>query len=114
MEKLFPLADSNSIFEDEDNQTFDIFVEMGKRKPNIKGTGRYKLNKKRNKILIIYFGLKDSIYQNNDFIFLCNYLSTFFLLDVEIIYQYDAIDINNGIFKLDGLEYDNNINNLYT
>lgn len=108
MDQLFLPADPSSIFDDEENQTLDMFVEMGKRKPNIKGTGRFKITSKRNKLLIIYFGSKQMKKPNN-FSFLSEYLSSFFLLDVDIVDQFDAINKDTNTFTLNGNEYDINI-----
>lgn len=105
---LFPIADSDCIFDDEENQSVELFMQIGKRKPNFQGTGRHKLTCKRNKILIIYFGkIKTKpLY----FPFLISYLQSFLLLDIDIIDEYDAIDFQNHIFHLNGEIYDIKVN----
>ena len=60
MEKLFTKADLESVVEDEENQSYEMFVEIGSRKPNKNGTGRNKLSKNRNKILCLYFGSEET------------------------------------------------------
>eukprot|EP01038_Epipyxis_sp_PR26KG_P014444 gene14444-19383_t len=111
LSELFPAANPNHVFEDEENQTYGEFVEMGKRKPNRKGTGRNKLTIKRNKLLIIYFGSEQDKPTYIKSSFLLNYLTAYFLVDVDIIDQYDAIDYENNILNLDNDQYDIIINN---
>ena len=42
-EKLHPPAPRDCVLEDEEEQTYAEFKEMGKREPNEQGTGRNKL-----------------------------------------------------------------------
>jgi hypothetical protein len=53
--KLYPAPHPDAIFEDEEEQTFEDFVDMGKRKPNIHGTGRWKLNAQRKRLCVYNF-----------------------------------------------------------
>ncbi|KAG9400254.1 hypothetical protein AC1031_011166 [Aphanomyces cochlioides] len=48
-----PPADPETCFSDEEEQTYDEFVDMGKRRPNAQGTGRWKKTRARTKIGLI-------------------------------------------------------------
>jgi hypothetical protein len=103
---LFPPASDNAINPDyEEGQSLEEFVDMGKRRPNKSGTGRYKLTAKRNKILVIYFGSEKtkSLYEVT---LLVNFLEKFLLLDIDYKNCYDAIDIKSKTFTFNGAEYD--------
>lgn len=97
-------ADENSFYSDEQEQTYDDFIEIGKRNPNIHGTGRWKLNKQRNKLGLFYFGNKDRTDLQN----VADYLSAFIGLEVILICDKNALDISENTFRLAGNIY--NIN----
>ena len=70
------------MFESEDEQTFDDFLDIGKRKPNAHGTGRWTLNKQRNKLAVFEFVKKGEKGDNHET--LAKYLSAFICLPVGI------------------------------
>ena len=104
MDVLFPAANPDSVFDDEENQTYKNFVEMGKRNPNVQGTGRYKLCKGRNKILVVYFGPKINLPIHLSE--LLSFLSVFVQLEVRYEEQLDAVDRKKKQMTLDGEVYD--------
>ena len=104
MELLFPLADPACVFEDEENQTYESFVGMGKRRPNRFGTGRFKLSSDQNKVLVVYFGSKTNKPKHIDLVL--SFLSTFLLLEVLFEEQFGAIDLKQKQMALDGKIYD--------
>lgn len=104
MADLFPAANPESIFEDEVEQTYEDFEEIGKRNPNKKGTGRYKLCKGRDRIAVYYFGSSRNVPKNLDLYL--GYLSDFLLLEVDYFERFDALDPNTNTFTLNGQEYD--------
>ena len=105
-DELFPVASANAINPDyEEGQTLAEFIDMGKRKPNNKGTGRFKLTTKRNKILVIYFG-SEKTKKLYDLRLLNAYLERFLLLNIVYKDCFDAINIKTKTFTLNGLEYD--------
>lgn len=103
---LFPEPPDDAINPDyEESQSLEEFVDMGKRRPNKSGTGRFKLTAKRNKILVIYFGNKKTktLY---DVPLLVKFLEKFLLLDIDYKDCYDAIDIKMKTFTFNGCGYD--------
>jgi hypothetical protein len=103
MKRLFPTADPNCVIEGEENQTYESFVDIGKRKPNMLGTGRFKLTKDRNKVLVVYFGSKEKIpLYLSDFL----YLSASITLEVQHEEQLNALNIVAKTMMLDGVSYD--------
>jgi len=105
LKELFPSARDDAINSEYKEQSLDEFIEMGNRRPNTKGTGRYKLTAKRNKILVIYFGNK-STKRKYDINLLLEYLKRLFLLDVDYKDCFDAIDVFTKTFTSNNLEYD--------
>ena len=100
---IFPPADPDSIFDDEDGQTYEEFVEIGKRPPNEYGTGRFKMTTRRNKLAVFYFGnSKKSPYIP----LLIRFLTSFFLLEVDYFEQCDALCLETNTFHLDDDDYD--------
>lgn len=101
---LFPQAHPDAIFADEEEQTFSDFLDFGRRKPNTKGTGRWKLTKERDKLALFYFGNESKRPSNlND---IADFISATFCLEVKFFEQLDAIDIDTNTFTLDMAEYD--------
>jgi hypothetical protein len=82
---------------------------MAQRIPNEEGTGRFKLDSKRNKILVIYLG-KEKNKGNYHLDVLTNFIKQFLLVDCDYEEQYDAIELNTDTFTLDSLEYDITVN----
>jgi hypothetical protein len=116
--KLYPAPHPDAIFEDEEEQTFEDFVEMGKRKPNIHGTGRWKLNAQRKQLCVYNFSSSSrssngangshlegvSISQQVEF--LVAYLENTLCLEVNYVECLDALNLATSTFQLDDLEYD--------
>jgi len=98
---LHPPANEEEIDEDEEEQTFAHFVEYGKRNPNATGTGRWKLAKKRNKILILVVepgGGEQSMFTTSE---LKQYIEAFFQLDADCAeLGMGTIDIGNKRINL--------------
>ena len=117
LENLFPPAPPGSYFELEDsgdeleNQSYEEYKDMGKRKPNIYGTGRLKLNHQRQKILIMYFGNSSRSYSSNhqherrmeSFV---QFIEQFMMMEVIYEDHADAINVNDSSFTLDSKKYD--------
>ena len=103
-DSLFPPAHPDSVFDDfpDDNQSLEEFVEMGKRRPNAKGTGRFKLTKQRSKVLVLYFGDSNLEYAQT----LCSFVEAFLLLDVAFESQMGAVEVENSSFRLDDQVHD--------
>ena len=104
MAELFPAANPESIFEDEAEQSYEDFVEIGKRNPNKKGTGRYKLCKGRDRIAVYYFGSSRNVPKYLDLYL--GFLSDFLLIEVDYFERCDAFDANTNTIFLNGQEYD--------
>ena len=109
---LFPPAAPGTYFEEEEgyeleNQSYEEFVDMGKRRPNIHGTGRLKMSQKRQTILVINCGSSTSSSPRGQQIeILVEYLEKFMMMKVVYEEQIDAIDANGGTFTLDSNVYD--------
>ena len=105
--RLFPPARLENVFEDEDNQSFEEFLEMGQREPNEQGTGRVKLTQVRNKVQVILFtSSKSRLSKPKHLPALVSFISKFLMLEVDYREQLGALDLATGTFTLDGLEYD--------
>lgn len=102
---LISKPNKDDYYEDEEEQTYDEYVDMGKRNPNANGTGRWKLNNNRYKILLIY--LYESMTPNMNLINdLKNFLKAYIQLDIEICILQTELDINKKQISIN----DNNIN----
>jgi predicted Zn-dependent protease len=94
MDWLHPPAEPNSFFKDEDEQTYEEFVDMGRRNPNVMGTGRWKLNSRRKKLLVIYMGDKSP--ELDIWVQLKELYSAYFCLEVDFINQNGCVDISHN------------------
>jgi hypothetical protein len=103
---MFPIPKEDSYFSDEEEQTFANFVEAGKRNPNAMGTGRWKLTKKRKKILLIYIGKTVNKDSENNLIILKEYIQSFMNLDVDFKNYGDCYDLSNKSITLESFEYE--------
>ena len=104
---LISKANKDDYYEDEEEQSFDDYVDMSKRNPNSCGTGRWKLNNKRYKILLIY--LYDNVTPNMNLINdLKKFLKSYIQLDVDISILKVDLDINKKQIELKS--NDNNVN----
>lgn len=104
MNILFPAANPCCIFDDEENQTYESFVEIGNRNPNAQGTGRFKLIKSRREILVVYFGSKTNLPVHlSEFLL---FLSAFVQFEVQYEEQLDAINHKTRQMTLDEVVYD--------
>ena len=110
---LFPPAAPGTYFEIEEgeeleNQSYEEFVDMGRRRPNIHGTGRLKMNQKRQEILVIHCGnnSSSSSIRSQQIKTLVEYLEKFMMMKVVYEEQIDAIDVNTSSFTLDSKVYD--------
>lgn len=103
LQTLFPPADPDCVNLDE-HQTYDMFVEMGKRKPNLQGTGRSRVTPKRNKVLMLYFGSEKN--KPSCLPSISAYLSAILLMDVDLEVQMNAINLKEKTFTLDDSVYD--------
>lgn len=95
-------AQPDSYFSDEDEQTYEEFVDMGKRNPNNQGTGRWKLQKKRKKIAIYDFGTDESQGVQG----LAQLVAAFFSLEVDIVREDKALDLLDNSLRIGDLVYD--------
>mmetsp|Transcript_13254 Transcript_13254/g.13315 ORF Transcript_13254/g.13315 Transcript_13254/m.13315 type:complete len:324 (+) Transcript_13254:173-1144(+) len=100
---MHPIADVDSYFSDEEEQSFAEFVDIGKRNPNALGTGRWKLNKKRNKILCL--NLSKTAWDISFKSQLTEFISKYIGLDVDCKEFVDCYDLNKKTLVLDGFEY---------
>jgi len=98
LRKLFAPVDPCCVFQDEENQSYAEFDEMGNREPNEEGTGRFKITQERSKILVINFGSKDL--NASDSRLLQSFLSAFFMLEVEYRSHLNSLDLANKTFVL--------------
>lgn len=104
---IFPPVDPELIIDDEDGQTYEEFVEIGKRLPNAKGTGRFKMSRRRNKLAVFYFG---SASKKAPYIpHLLRFMKSCFMLEVDYFEQYDALNLETNTFHLDDNDYDINV-----
>ena len=105
---LISKAHKDDYYDDEEEQTFHDYIDISKRNPNANGTGRWKLNNKRYKILLIY--LYESTIPNMNLINdLKNFLKAYVQLDIDICILQAKLDINKKQIELIKPN-DNNIN----
>ena len=114
-DRLHQPPNPEAIFDDEEEQTFEEFVEIGKRSPNVQGTGRWKRTKQRSKIALFYFGKQYSTVPTTDNGLTFNaemlrnvrdFISVYLQIEVDFFEQFDAIDIHDQCFHLSGMDYD--------
>lgn len=114
-DRLHQPPSPDAIFDDEDEQTYGEFVDMGRRAPNAEGTGRWKRTKQRSKIALYYFGKRYSSMRANDngltvtsemLRSVRDFISVYLQIEVDFFEQFDAIDIEDQCFHLSGLDYD--------
>jgi hypothetical protein len=121
-----------AIFDDEEEQTYDQFIEIGKRPPNSRGTGRWKLTKQRSKVALYYFGKSYEQHEQQqqqqqqqqrgqkktdqqsqtmpitrDLLHhLKEFIAIYLQVEVDFFEQFEAIDLEDKCFQLSGLQYD--------
>jgi hypothetical protein len=103
-QKMFPSPEEGSYFSDEEEQSFLDFVDAGKRNPNAAGTGRWKLTKKRNKILFMFIG-KTILDLDKTMINLKEYIQSFMNMDVDFKNLGDCYNLCDKKISIENQEY---------
>ncbi|CAK4096139.1 unnamed protein product [Aphanomyces euteiches] len=103
-----PPADPETCFSDEEEQTYDEFVDMGKRRPNAQGTGRWKKTRARTKIGLVALtsdkGMTAEMRKACQI--LQRFLSSYLCMDVEHVPNDDVSWIpNHQAIRIGEFEY---------
>jgi hypothetical protein len=108
---LHAVANADSYYEDEEEQTFDEFVEMGNRPPNAEGTGRFTLTNDRKRIGCIFFidpkeeKKHKTLRRQREHI--RDHIQVFFGLETDIIeLKRNLLDIGNGTIHIGDYIYE--------
>jgi hypothetical protein len=120
---LHSSPNEDSYYEDEDEQTFDEFLDMGRRPPNEEGTGRFKISATRNRIACLFF-INPKLEKKNKNLRkrrdeIKKYLEIFFVLPVDILemnedvldFAKETIHVGEYIYELTILPKKNKKNN---
>ncbi|RHY87822.1 hypothetical protein DYB37_005276 [Aphanomyces astaci] len=112
--EFHPEPDGDTCFSDEDDQSHDAFVDMGKRRPNAKGTGRWKRTPRRRKLGLLILPTssakpsttdsKSSVEMTCDV--LRRFLAAYLCIEVDIL-PTDAVEWNasSRSLRIHGSEY---------